>query len=151
MKTRNEIMDFCQDLDILIIVCTIICVLQILCLCVLEKTRNGVPSSRLYGDRHGLIRKPARILNGRKMDSVQWRISRKQPIEHDEKPLIIFNQVGFMIIIIEFGHLFFNKTHFALVWVNLKYGDKFRDELRVNSTFIAYFENKERKPLLLFW
>ena len=85
-KTRNEIMDFCQDLDILIIVCTIICVLQILCLCVLKKTRNGVPSSRLHGDRHGLIRKPARILNGRKMDSVQWRISRKQPIEHDEKP-----------------------------------------------------------------
>ena len=26
-----------------------------------------------------------------------------------------FNQVGFMTIIIEFGHLFFNKTHFALV------------------------------------
>ena len=85
-KTRNEIMDFCQDLDILILVCTIICVLQILCLYVLKKTRNGVPSSRLHGDRHGLIRKPARIFNGRKMDSVQWRISRKQPIEHDEKP-----------------------------------------------------------------
>ena len=56
-----------------------------------------------------------------------------------------------MTIIIEFGHLFFNKTHFALVWVNLKYGNKFRYEIRVNSTFIAYFEKKERKPLLLFW
>ena len=52
-----------------------------------KTTYNGVPSSRLHGDRHGLICKPARILNGRKMDSVHWRISRKQPIEHDEKPL----------------------------------------------------------------
>ena len=84
-KTLKEIMESCQDLDILIVVCTIICVLQILCLCLLKKTRN-IPSSRLYGDTHDLIRKPARILYGKKMDSVLWQISRKQPIEHDEQP-----------------------------------------------------------------
>ena len=32
-KTLKEIMESCQDLDILIVVCTITCVLQILCLC----------------------------------------------------------------------------------------------------------------------
>ena len=83
-KTRREIMESCQDLGTLIIVCTII--ICVLCLCVLKKTRN-VPSYRLrYGDTHDLIRKPARILNERKIDSVQWRISRKQPIEHSEQP-----------------------------------------------------------------
>ena len=77
-KTLKEIMESCQDLDILIVVCTIVCVLQILCLCLLRKTRN-IPSSRLYGDTQDLIRKPARILNGKKMDSVQWQISRNNP------------------------------------------------------------------------
>ena len=76
-------MESCQDLDILIVVSTIICVLQIICLCLLKKTRL---SSRLYGDTQDSIRKPARIINGTKMDSVQWQISRKQPIEHDEQP-----------------------------------------------------------------
>ena len=84
-KTLKEIMESCQDLAILIVVCTIICVLQILCLCLLKKSRN-IRSSRPYGNTHDLIRKPARILNGKKMDSMQWQISRKQPIEHDEQP-----------------------------------------------------------------
>lgn len=86
-KTLKEIMESCQELDILIVVCTVICVLQILCLCLLKKTRN-IPSStmRLYGGMHDLIRKPARILHGKKMDSVQWQVSKKQPIEHDEQP-----------------------------------------------------------------
>ena len=39
-KTLKEIMESCQDLDILIVACTIVCVLQILCLCLLRKTRN---------------------------------------------------------------------------------------------------------------
>ena len=82
-KTLKEIMESCQDLEI--VVCTIICVLQILCLCLLKKTRN-IPSSRLYGDTQDLIRKPAKILIGKKMESVRWQISRKQPIEHGEQP-----------------------------------------------------------------
>ena len=81
-------MESCQDLGSLIIVFTIICVLQIVCLYVLKKTRNVPPRLRPYadGDTHGLIRKHTGILNEKKMDSVQWRISRKQPIEHSEQP-----------------------------------------------------------------
>ena len=83
-------MESCQDLGSLIILYTITCVLQIVCLCVLNKTRNVPPRLfRPYADgldTHGLIRKPTRILNRKKMDSVQWRISRKQPIEHSEQP-----------------------------------------------------------------
>ena len=83
-------MESCQDLGSLIIVCTIICVLQIVCLYVLKKTRNVPPRlSMPYADgldTHGLIRKHTRIFNGKKMDSLQWRISRKQPIEHSEHP-----------------------------------------------------------------
>ena len=82
-------MESCQDLGSLIIVCTILCVLQIVCLYVLKKTRNVPPRlSRPYadGDTHGLIRKHTGNLNEKKMDSVQWRISRKQPIEHSEQP-----------------------------------------------------------------
>ena len=82
-------MESCQDLGSLIIVFTIICVLQIVCLYVLKKTRNVPPRlSRPYGDgdAHGLIRKHTGNLNRKKMDSLQWRISRKQPIEHSEQP-----------------------------------------------------------------
>ena len=86
-------MESSQDLGTLITVCTII--ICVLCLCVLKKT-GKVPSYRLqYGDTHDLIRKPARILNERKMDSVQWRISRKQPNIANNH----FNQVGFMTVI----------------------------------------------------
>ena len=102
-KTLKEIMESCQDLDILIVACTIVCVLQILCLCLLRKTRN-IPSSRLYGDTHDLIRKPARILNGKKMDRVQWQVSRNNPSNMANNH---FNQVGFMTIIIEFDHQVF--------------------------------------------
>jgi len=91
-KIRNKIMESCQDLDSLIIVCTIICVLLILCLCVLKKTRNvplRLSGPYADGDTHGLISKPTVILNGtEKMDSVQWWISRKQPIEHSEQPFL---------------------------------------------------------------
>ena len=82
-------MESCQDLGSLIVVCTIICVLQIVCLYVLKKTRNVPPRlSRPYadGDTHGLIRKPTGILDRKKKDSLQWRISRKQPIEHSDQP-----------------------------------------------------------------
>ena len=82
-------MESCQDLGSLIIVCTIICFLQIVCLCVLKKTRNVPPRLfRPYADgldTHGLIRIPTGTLNRKKMDSVQWRISGKQPIEHSEQ------------------------------------------------------------------
>ena len=83
-------MESCQDLGSLIIVCTILCVLQIVCLYVLKKTRNVPPRLfRPYADgldTHCLIRKHTGILNRKKMDSLQWRISRKQPIEHSEQP-----------------------------------------------------------------
>ena len=81
-------MESCEDLGSLIIVCTITCVLVILCLYVLKKTRNvpeRLSSPYAYGDTNGVIRKHTGILNGKKMDSVQWRISGKQPIEHSEQ------------------------------------------------------------------
>ena len=92
-KIRNKIMESCQDLGSLIIVCTITGVVLILWLCVLKKTRK-VPlrlSRPTYadGDTHGLISKHTGILNGtEKMESVQWRISTKQPIEHSEQPFL---------------------------------------------------------------
>ena len=84
-KTLKEIMDSCQNLDILIVVCTITSVLQILCLCLLKKTRN-IPSSRLYEDTHDLIRKPARILYGKIIGQCAVAYQQKQPIQHDAQP-----------------------------------------------------------------
>ena len=103
-RRHEKIMESCQDLGCLIIACTIMCVLQIVCLCLLKKARNVLPRlSRPYADRdtHGLIRKHTGNLNGKKMDSVQGRISRKQPSNITNNH---FNQVGFMTKIIDFNH-----------------------------------------------
>ena len=84
-------MESCQDLGSLIIVTTILCVLQIVCLYVLKKTRNVPPRLfRPYADGLDTVKlldsQTHRNLNRKKMDSLQWQISRKQPIEHSEQP-----------------------------------------------------------------
>ena len=84
-------MESCQDLGSLIIVCTItyMCSTNSVFVCVEENKKRSARLFRPYADGldvHGLIRKPTGILNRKKMDSVQWRISRRQPLEHSEQP-----------------------------------------------------------------